>query len=59
MDMPMNTMLAVGLDFAKDMAKKWWDKSGKKATAKFARRRADKLRRKRDEKNGIDNSGNA
>ena len=55
----MNTMLAVGLDFAKDMAKKWWDKSGKKAAAKFARRRADKLRRKRDEKNGIDNSGNA
>lgn len=55
----MNPIVVAGLDFAKDVAKKWWDKSGKKATAKFARRRADKLRRKRDEKSGIDNRGNA
>ena len=55
----MHPILAIALDATKDMARKWWDKSGKKLTAKFARNRADKLRRKRDEKNGTDNSGNA
>lgn len=55
----MNALLAVALDASKDFAKKWWDKSGRKSTAKFARKRADKLRKKRDEKSNIDNSGNA
>ena len=55
----MNSVAAVALDVVKGFAKRWWDKSGKKATAKFARRRADKLRRKRDEKDGIHNSDNA
>ena len=55
----MNPILAIALDASKDIAKKWWDKSGKKMTAKFARNRANKLRKKRDEKNSIDTTGNA
>ena len=62
MSVPPQLIAAVKVALIDKLARPIIDASAenaKVATGKFARRRANKLRRIRDEKNGIDNSGNA